>query len=196
MSDITEGLGTALEGGLIAGALESEEPGGSVQLKKGHFSEQRCLNCGTDLNGPYCRNCGQKAHLHRTIGAFLHDLMHGALHFDGKTWRTLPMLAFKPGQLTRRYIEGERARFVSPMALFLFSIFLMFAIFQMAGISTPSSIEPTEETVDSIEKAGSTARNEAAETRTQLEERLVELPQDSALRAEVEADLENLDTAQ
>ena len=35
----------------------------------------------------------------------------------GKIWRTLPMLAWRPGELTRRYIEGERARFVSPMAL-------------------------------------------------------------------------------
>jgi hypothetical protein len=38
-----------------------------------------------------------------------------------------------PGQLTRRYIEGERARFVSPVALFLFSVFLMFAVFSSIG---------------------------------------------------------------
>ena len=40
--------------------------------------------------------------------------------------RTLPMLAWKPGELTRRYIDGQRARFVSPIALFLFCVFLMF----------------------------------------------------------------------
>jgi hypothetical protein len=50
-------------------------------------------------------------------------------HFDGKIWRTLPLLAWNPGHLTRRYIHGERAKFVSPFALFLFSVFLMFAIF-------------------------------------------------------------------
>ena len=50
-------------------------------------------------------------------GAFWHDLLHGVLHFDGKMWRTLPLLAWRPGELTRRYIAGERARFVSPMAL-------------------------------------------------------------------------------
>jgi hypothetical protein len=42
--------------------------------------------------------------------------------------------------LTRRYIAGERARFVSPMALFLFSVFLMFAVFQLAGIGPPTEI--------------------------------------------------------
>ena len=48
-------------------------------------------------------------------------------------WRTLPLLAWRPGELTRRYIAGERARFVSPMALFLFSVFLMFAVFSLVG---------------------------------------------------------------
>ncbi len=52
------------------------------------------------------------------------------------------MLALKPGELTRRYIAGERARFVSPMALFLFSVFLMFAVFQIAGISAAERLRP------------------------------------------------------
>ena len=38
------------------------------------------------------------------------------------------MLIARPGELTRRYVAGERARFVSPLAIFLFSVFLMFAI--------------------------------------------------------------------
>jgi hypothetical protein len=55
------------------------------------------------------------------------------LHFEGKIWRTLPLLAWHPGELTRRYVNGERARFVSPMALFLFSVFLMFAVISAFG---------------------------------------------------------------
>ncbi|MBO6527760.1 DUF3667 domain-containing protein [Erythrobacter sp.] len=140
MSDIVEGLGTAVEGGLYAKAV-SERPGGTPALDKGHFAEGECLNCRTPLVGEHCHACGQKAHLHRTLSAFMHDVAHGAVHFDSKTWRTLPMLAFKPGELTRRYIDGERTRFVSPMALFLFSIFLMFAIFQFAGISAPTDLQ-------------------------------------------------------
>ena len=70
------------------------------------------------------------------------------LHFDGKFWRTLPMLAWRPGELTRRYIDGERARFVSPMALFLFSVFLMFAVFSSAAAAHRDRAEhgavPTE----------------------------------------------------
>ena len=92
-----------------------------------------CLNCGAALTGPYCAACGQMAHLHRSLIGLWHDIAHGVFHFEGKVWRTLPMLAWRPGDLTRRYVHGERARFVSPLALFLFSVFLMFAVFEGVG---------------------------------------------------------------
>ncbi len=139
MTDIAEGVGTAVEGGLFARAVAGKS-NQATTLSKGHFAEGACLNCGTELIGDHCHSCGQQAHLHRTLSAFMHDLLHGALHFDGKTWRTLPLLIGKPGELTRRYIDGQRKRFVSPMALFLFCIFLMFAVFQIAGISAPVDI--------------------------------------------------------
>lgn len=94
----------------------------------GHDASHACANCGAALTGPFCARCGQHGHVHRTIGAFLHDVAHGVFHFEGKFWTTLPMLAWRPGELTRRYVAGERAKFVSPVAIFLFSVFLMFAI--------------------------------------------------------------------
>jgi len=127
MSEEVDALGTAVEGGLIAKALEDESYGAA--LGKGG----NCLNCGAIVPASYCGNCGQPLHVHRSIGALWHDILHGVLHFEGKFWRTLPLLAWRPGDLTRRYIHGERARFISPMALFLFSVFMMFAVFSFLG---------------------------------------------------------------
>src|SRR5690606_15284226 len=128
MNDV-EAIGDLAHGALIARAVE---PAGGEQAEAtdGHTHEQACLNCGTEPGGTHWHARGQRAHAHRTIGAFLHDLLHGPPHSEGKSWHTLPLLAWRPGALTRRYIDGERARFVSPMALFLFSVFLMFAVFQ------------------------------------------------------------------
>jgi hypothetical protein len=92
-----------------------------------------CLNCGTALIGEFCHACGQNGHVHKTLTSIGHDLLHGVFHFEGKVWRTIPMLVLHPGKLTRRYIDGERARFVSPLALFLFFVFLMFASIQSVG---------------------------------------------------------------
>jgi hypothetical protein len=133
MTGDVEGIGGGIAdigtGAAIAGAIEREHDSGAG----GHTHEGLCLNCGTLLRGPHCHACGQRAHLHRTIGAFFHDLVHGVLHFEGKTWRTLPLLAWQPGKLTREYIDGRRASYVSPIALFLFVVFLSFALFSMLG---------------------------------------------------------------
>ena len=90
-------------GDIAAGALAARatEPSHGEGADNGHSHEAACLNCGTVLIGSHCHACGQAAHVHRTISAFFHDLLHGVFHFEGKIWRTLPMLAWKPGQLTR-----------------------------------------------------------------------------------------------
>ena len=123
IADAGEGGHSARAGGSDRGDAPSAD----------HRAPDRCANCGAMLAGAYCHDCGQQAEVHRTLGAFWHDLLHGVLHFEGKIWRTLPMLAWKPGELTRRYIAGERAKFVSPLALFLFSVFTMFAVFSLVG---------------------------------------------------------------
>lgn len=125
-----DAVGEAITGGLLGRAVE---PRAGELDSEGHTRETSCLNCGTPLSGEYCHACGQHAHIHRTLTAFLHDFLHGFLHFEGKIWRTLPLLVWKPGELTRRYIEGERARFVSPIALFLFTVFLMYAAVSFFG---------------------------------------------------------------
>ena len=122
-----EAAGDIATGALIGRAFESKAGEGH---EAGHGL---CLNCGTALIGPHCHRCGQTAHVHRTIGAIGHELLHGVFHFEGKIWRTIPMLVLHPGTLTRRYVEGERARFVSPLALFLFTVFLMFATISAVG---------------------------------------------------------------
>ena len=130
-----EAVGDAMTGGVIGRTVEPK-----AGEADGHSHETSCLNCGAKLAGVYCHQCGQRAHVHRTLSAFWHDLLHGVLHFEGKIWNTLPLLAWKPGQLTRRYIEGERAKFVSPIALFLFSVFLMFALASFSGgFASPAS---------------------------------------------------------
>ncbi|GMM92208.1 DUF3667 domain-containing protein [Qipengyuania sp. MTN3-11] len=199
MSDFGEGLGTAVEGGLFARAIDrhggDRNQPSAAPLSEGHFAEDICLNCQTALIGSHCHQCGQKAHFHRTMGAFLHDLLHGALHFEGKTWKTLPLLATKPGALTRRYIEGERARFVSPMAMFLFSIFLMFAIFQAVGLTMPTDIDVPGNTREGLAIAERGAVAELAATERALEAAPADDPSRGELEGrvtEAEADLREL----
>lgn len=127
MSGDIESIGAAITAGLAGAAVEPKQGGA------GDHGGSRCLNCGTSLVGSHCHRCGQRADVHRSFGAIGHDLVHAIFHFEGKLWNTLPLLTWRPGDLTRRYIHGERARFISPLALFLFAVFLTYAVLAIVG---------------------------------------------------------------
>lgn len=147
---VAETGGMALSGtetlGDMAGALAAArtvEPTAGEYRSDGHTHESACLNCGTALVGSHCHACGQAAHVHKTLGAFFHDLLHGVFHFEGKIWRTLPMLVARPGRLTREYIDGKRACYVSPIALFLFCVFLLFTTINSLGGDIGANVNVT-----------------------------------------------------
>ena len=170
-----DALGDAVTGGVVGRAVEPKAGEGT----DGHTDETNCLNCGAQLAGPFCHECGQHAHVHRTLTAFFHDFLRGVLHFEGKIWRTLPLLAWKPGDLTRRYIQGQRASFISPIALFLFSVFLTFAVMGLTGgFDRASSAE---------------AQNDLAAELTQDQQKIASLQQERAAAVKSSASTASID---
>ena len=165
MSGEIAAAGDVMGGMLTARAVEPR----AGEAAPGHAHEHGlCLNCGTALIGEHCHACGQAGHVHRTVGAIGHELLHGVFHFEGKIWRTLPMLAFRPGELTRRYVAGERARFVSPLALFLFSVFLMFAVMaNLSGLNADFDLEGVTTRAD-FGKARANVASELLKSRADL----------------------------
>jgi hypothetical protein len=84
-----------------------------------------CLNCGAVLAGRYCHECGQSSDLrHRSILHLLGEAPEGLFHADGRLWRTLPALFFRPGVLGKDYLEGRIARHVPPLRMFLVSLLI------------------------------------------------------------------------
>jgi len=89
---------------------------------------ETCVNCGVELSGPFCANCGQKRFVEsdRRLGHLLHHLLVSATDLDGRVWRTLRALMFQPGLLSREYFEGRRARWLSPVSIFFAASLLYF----------------------------------------------------------------------
>ncbi len=131
-------------GALVSAGLAAKEIDAiSVPDRHGAATDthHNCLNCGTAVSSRYCGSCGQPAHLHRSLWHLSEEFLHGVLHFDAKGVRTAPLLAFRPGLLTRRYIDGQRTKYVSPMAMFLFCIFLMYFVFSLAAESDSHNVK-------------------------------------------------------
>lgn len=98
---------------------------------------------------------------------------------------------WKPGKLTREYIDGKRARYVSPIAMFLFVVFLSFAVFNIVGGA------------DNLDAQGTgigPAREAYRENITKLEalrrERAALPPGGSARRAAIDTEVKELEEDQ
>ncbi|WP_397422231.1 DUF3667 domain-containing protein [Phenylobacterium sp.] len=124
-----------------------------------------CADCGTKTVGRFCHNCGNPSHVHRTLLHLGEELLHGVMHFDSRAWRTLPLLVFRPGKLTRAWVMGKRARYVSPLALFLFTIFVMFMALSYAPAPKQAVLERRDFTAAEIAKL----RTDVAKARAALE---------------------------
>lgn len=89
----------------------------------------KCLNCGTPLQGPFCHYCGQPdKNFLRFFPVLLRELLEDFLDFDSRFMRTMKPLLFKPGKLTRDYLDGHRFRYTPPLRLYIFSSIACFFI--------------------------------------------------------------------
>lgn len=96
-------------------------------------TENNCLNCGATVQGRFCQSCGQENV--EVKESFMHLIMHfieDLTHFDGKLWKTAKLLLFKPGSLTKLYMEGKRASYIHPIRMYLF-VSAVFFLFMFTG---------------------------------------------------------------
>ncbi|MGL4230529.1 MAG: DUF3667 domain-containing protein [Casimicrobium sp.] len=84
-----------------------------------------CLNCGTQFEGNFCPQCGQKhGPAMPTTREIVGDLLRSAFTPSGRMVETLRTLVFKPGEVTRAYLAGQRERYVHPVRVYLLGIFV------------------------------------------------------------------------
>ena len=92
-----------------------------------------CLNCGEILSGPFCARCGQRAiPAYPTLRELVGDAWQELSGYDGKVVRTFRDLLASPGAMTVEVLEGHRARYVSPVRVYLVASLIYFL---MASVS-------------------------------------------------------------
>ncbi|MEZ6001713.1 DUF3667 domain-containing protein [Hyphomonas sp.] len=116
MSHDLEVAGAASLGGLSSGEHHQVQPPG-----------EPCRNCGTVVMERYCTRCGQLAsNFHRPFFSLVASSLADTFALDSRLWRSVPLLLFRPGRMTRDYLDGKRARYVPPFRMFLLSSVLFF----------------------------------------------------------------------
>lgn len=86
-----------------------------------------CPNCGTRVDDRFCPRCGQ-ANRERLVSfrSIVRDAVEDQFSLGGALPRTLGALLFRPGRLTRDYVEGRVARYVAPFRLYLVASLVFF----------------------------------------------------------------------
>lgn len=140
---------------------EPEPPPPIRKRRWWHRSESRktperpCLNCGDQTVGMFCPRCGQrKVDVRISLRRMLGEVMEDQLSVNSTLPRTLIALVFRPGRLTREYVQGRIVRYVPPFRLYLVSSLLFFVILPfVADPGKMVSLNGADAGVDSVRTA-------------------------------------------
>jgi len=156
-----EGLVTPVETNNVEPAVTTASAE-TAQNGRGVFTKglKVCGNCGTELLGETCYQCGQPTKgLVRQFSSIAGDFLDTVLDVDTRLFRTIGPLIYKPGYLTQEYFSGRRIRYVSPVRLFFFLAVLTFLLAQfslpddMASNEANAPVKVNTQSNDEITKA-------------------------------------------
>src|SRR6266568_5054644 len=95
--------------------------------KDPHRVLTHCENCGAQLIGHYCAQCGQAAvDYRRSFGHVILDVLNEFVNWDSKILGTIGLLITRPWRLANEFLEGKRVRHAHPLRLYLVAGFLFF----------------------------------------------------------------------
>ncbi|MDQ2824219.1 MAG: DUF3667 domain-containing protein [Verrucomicrobiota bacterium] len=86
-----------------------------------------CENCGAELTGRWCSQCGQPAiDYRRSFRHVIVDVLDSFLNWDSKFFATIGLLITRPWRLTNEFLGGRRVRYLHPVRLYLLASILFF----------------------------------------------------------------------
>ncbi|MDE3743643.1 DUF3667 domain-containing protein [Maribacter sp. D37] len=104
-----------------------------------------CRNCGRqlDLSDKFCPNCSQANSTKKlTLRDFFDEFFANIISYDSKLLKTLSALLWRPGKITKDYVNGKRVSYTNP-----FRFLLSLAIIYFLAISFNSDFSKLDEIV-------------------------------------------------
>ena len=88
---------------------------------------KNCRNCGAELQGKFCSECGQEDHPKNvTLKLLFSDFIDDYFTLDSKLFKSFIPLLFKPGLLTLEYFKGRRVGYVKPFRMYIITSIVFF----------------------------------------------------------------------
>ncbi len=91
-----------------------------------------CKSCGNKFSGKFCNECGEKVYTEhdKSLKHLFEEGFHFFTHIDGKFFKTIRFVFFKPGFVSKEISFGVRKKYFKPFSLFLLGvvIYLLFPV--------------------------------------------------------------------
>jgi hypothetical protein len=107
--------------------------------KAAKYRGPECLNCGhpLDLSDVYCSYCGQlNTTKQLSLKDFFGEFIGSVLTYDSRLRYSVKDLLFKPGVITRNYVNGQRLKYANPFRFFLSVSIIYFLVQGLIGTIT------------------------------------------------------------
>ncbi len=160
-----------------------------IKKSKNNLTKYRgpeCLNCGhpLDLTDKFCSNCSQRNTTKQlSMNDFFQEFFSSMFTYDSRLRFTIKDLLFKPGTITRNYVDGQRLKYANPFRFFL-SVSIIYFIIQ--GLTTSFGINN--------ESSGFQVNGETIKTTSNLDSLLNKIPEREEIKFEADALKEKLDS--
>lgn len=96
------------------------------------YRGDHCLNCDypLEISDRYCPRCGQMNSTKKlSFNDFFEEFFSSVFAYDSRLNRTLKTLLFKPGKISKDYIEGRRMHYANPFRFYLSASIIFFLLF-------------------------------------------------------------------
>ena len=114
---------------------------------------ESCLNCEhhLDISDRFCSYCGQKnSSKPLNLKELLVEFFAGLISYDSRFRKTISALVFRPGKLSKEYIQGKRIKYVNPFRFFISTAIIFFLAISWMNSDSLKEFKSTSE-VEQIE---------------------------------------------
>lgn len=119
------------------------------------YRGEECLNCSTplDVEDKYCHQCGQlNSKKQLALQDFFGEFFSNIFSYDSRIWRTIKHLLFKPGYVSRQFIDGKRLSYANPFRFFLSVCIIFFLMVQLENFVKIFTEDQIEKAVADVKK--------------------------------------------
>lgn len=85
-----------------------------------------------DVEDKYCHQCGQLNSTKKlALKDFITEFVSNVFSYDGRGWRTIKHILFKPGFVSKQFLAGKRLSYANPFRFFLSVCIVFFIMVQL-----------------------------------------------------------------